>query len=130
MRASFVEPASLIAGILDGFDLLSAGFVHEGRRHVHEDVYFDLVLSPEEAARGGQVLIAIPFRRRCDACWGGGFECVTCGGWGEVVSERELRVLVPPGVRDGQRAALPLELGGLGGGVLSITVRMGDSRGE
>jgi DnaJ-class molecular chaperone len=122
------EPFAIVDWTVDSSDLLASGFIHEGRRREHEDLIFDLLLSPEEAAHGGQVLFSLPLRHRCSACAGSGmvsgFICSTCHGRTEVVHERELEVFVPPHVHDGQRATLPLEVLGVAGGEVTVTVRI------
>src|SRR5688572_24968998 len=51
-------------------------------------VFYDLVLTPDEAALGGRVSFTVPVRR------------------GPFVDVVELTVLVPPGVAEGRRATL------------------------
>ena len=70
-------------------------------------LFFDLVLTPDEAARGGRFSFTIPLR--------------TVGG--ERV-EPELHVLVPPGAHDGQCATLPLAHLGFPRGQVTVTVRL------
>jgi DnaJ-class molecular chaperone len=122
------QPFAIFDSFLDPADLASSGFVHQGRAQMNEDLLFDLVLSPEEAAHGGHIDFAVPLRHRCRACGGqavsGGLPCASCGGRGMVVEERDLEVFVPPHVRDGQRASLPLEALGASGGEVTVTVRI------
>jgi DnaJ-class molecular chaperone len=91
-----VEAPSL-EGLFDSFfdalDLLAGGFVHEGRAREPERLFYDLVLTPDEAARGGRFSFTVPLRRS-----------------GEL-AQPELHVVVPPGARDGQRATLALPQG-------------------
>jgi DnaJ-class molecular chaperone len=100
-------PESLFDTFFDAFDMLAAGFVHEGRVGGGNNVFFDLVLTPAEATRGGQFSFTVPLR----------------GPSGEVV-EPEVHLLVPPGVHDGQRATLPLGHLGLPRGEVTVTVRV------
>lgn len=97
---------SLFDTFFDAFDLLTAGFTHEGRAEQSERLFFDLVLNRDEAARGGRFSFTMPLRRRD----------------GERI-EPELDVLVPPGAHDGQYATFPLEdLGGRG--QVTVTIRV------
>lgn len=100
-------PESLFDTLFDAFDMLSAGFVHEGRIAGGSHVFFDLILTPDEAARGGRFSFTVPLRKPS----------------GEVV-EPELHLLVPPGTHDGQRATLPLGYLGLPRGEVTVTVRV------
>jgi DnaJ-class molecular chaperone len=98
------ERVSPFDAVLDAFDLLSADFLHEGRGD--DRLFFELVLTPDEAARGGRFSFSIPIRR------------------GPFMEEEELSVLVPPGVRDGLRATLPLGHLGVRRGEVTVTVRL------
>jgi curved DNA-binding protein len=98
--------APLFDTFFDAFDLLDAGFLHEGPAAEAERLFFDLELTREEVARGGRFSFAIPLRHRD----------------GELL-EPELHVLVPPGAHDGQRATLPLEHLGVRGQV-TVTLRV------
>jgi DnaJ-class molecular chaperone len=117
---------TLWRGALESIDLIERGFVHEGPARSEEDVvHYDLSLSRAEAARGGRFDFRLPVRRRCRACAGvARANCRACAGEGFVVDEPELEVLVPPGVRDGARAALPLGRLGVAGGRVDVTVRI------
>ncbi len=73
-----------------------------------ETVYFDVVLSAAEAAAGGVFPIAVPVATTCPGC-GGAWErvfCAGCGGSGWVIREREVGLVIPPGVRSGTESIL------------------------
>jgi DnaJ-class molecular chaperone len=127
LTLAFLDVAgTLWRGALENIDLIERGFVHEGPARSEEDVlHYDLSLSPEEAVRGGRFEFRLPVRRRCRACAGvARAGCRACGGEGFIVDEPELEVLVPPGVRDGTRAALWLGRLGVTSGVVDVTVRI------
>jgi molecular chaperone DnaJ len=67
----------------------------------------EIVLSPQEAFWGTTVPLGVPLRRTCTRCGGRGETwqewCAPCGGGGDVSSTHELRLRVPPGVREGAR---------------------------
>lgn len=67
----------------------------------------EIVLTPQEAFFGTQVPLDVPLRRTCPRCGGRGEVwgdwCAACAGGGEVAAAHELRVRIPPGVRDGTR---------------------------
>lgn len=73
----------------------------------------ELVLSPEEAARGGVMPIEVPRARVCPRCAGTGrtgtFGCDLCQGHGlEWETTRAEAILAPP-VRDGTVIDVPLK---------------------
>jgi len=64
----------------------------------------EILLSPEEARRGGLLPIDIPTRSTCKVCGGRGLEswmCLTCDGAGVVLSRAAATLRLPAGVRDG-----------------------------
>ncbi len=81
-----------------------------------EGLNFDLVLTPEEAARGGWLEVGVPAFAACPECGGSGyawlFPCARCGQQGVVESERLVRIDVPPLTPSGSIVEVPL--GGLG----------------
>ena len=110
-RREFAPPMSLstlfddlLPDAFAAFDLDTLGFVHEGRRRpAPEAIHYELRLSPLEAERGGRFRFAVPTRRRAHLLF----------------EERDLEVVVPPGVRDGTRAELALD-----GGLVDVIVRI------
>lgn len=67
----------------------------------------EILLSAREAFYGTNVPLDVPLRRTCPRCGGRGEIwgewCLVCTGGGEVTVAHELRVRIPPGVRDGAR---------------------------
>lgn len=67
----------------------------------------EVSLTPHEAFWGTTVPLDVPLRSTCSRCGGRGETwdgwCLECGGDGEGVVRHELRLRVPPGVRDGTR---------------------------
>ena len=65
----------------------------------------EIVLTPEEAFWGTTLPLTVPMRRTCGRCGGRGETwdewCGICGGDGEIAASREMRLRIPPGVRDG-----------------------------
>ncbi len=66
-----------------------------------------VALTPREAHRGAQVPLAIEVRHTCPLCGGRGefsdARCGVCRGAGSGLLPQQLRLRVPPGVRDGTR---------------------------
>jgi len=75
-----------------------------------------LVLSPEEAARGGLLRFTVPVYYPCPACHGSGdawpLVCQSCSGHGMVIEREQVAVHVPTLVEDGTIFEVPLR--GLG----------------
>jgi len=65
----------------------------------------EIVLTPREAFDGVTVPLDVPLRRTCPRCGGRGETwaewCASCRGLGEVSTDHEMQVRVPPGVRSG-----------------------------
>ena len=76
----------------------------------------EVVLTPEQARRGGLVTIGVPIFLTCPSCRGTGrvwlYQCEYCWGEGLIEAERPVRVQVPALVPDGTIIDIPL--GGLG----------------
>ena len=85
-----------------------------------------MVLTPEEALRGGVFPVAVPVLQACPDCRQDGwvFFCPTCGGRGALQERREFNLAIPPEVADGTSAAVPLDEIGLQGALLRIDVRV------
>lgn len=66
-----------------------------------------VALSRREAREGTVVPLAVPVRSTCGACEGRGEHrgsiCHQCDGTGTEERQHDVRVSVPPGVRDGDR---------------------------
>lgn len=67
----------------------------------------EIILTPQEAFWGAHVPVHVPLRGTCPGCGGRGEVwsdwCAACGGGGEVAVSHEMRLRVPPGVREGAR---------------------------
>jgi DnaJ-class molecular chaperone len=78
-----------------------------------KNLHLELVLTPEEARRGGQLQIRIPAQTSCPTCGGRGavdiYHCYRCMGKGIVFDELPLTVKYPPGISDGYQKALALD---------------------
>ena len=89
----------------------------------------DVVLSPDEALRGGVVGIAVPVFRRCSACGGSGrdwfFPCLWCRQQGFVEQEETVGIELPPLLKSGTVIDVPLRERGIRNFVLRVHVRIG-----
>lgn len=93
-----------------------------------ESLTVEVVLTPEEARRGGRVRVWVPTRATCPTCGGhgavGAYECWRCLGRGALTSESPLDVTFPPGVRDGAVLSVPLSRFGIENFYLTLWFRV------
>ena len=92
-----------------------------------ESLNVEIILSPEEALRGGQVRVFIPSQFKCPACHGRGgvgpFECWRCDGRGVVAGEYPLLVSFPAGI-SGNVVEIPLDRFGIHNFYLKVYFRV------
>jgi len=89
----------------------------------------ELLLSADEAARGGVVEIGVPVFYPCQACHGAGrleASCDDCDGRGMAEEEEQVRLAIPPFVPDGTVLRVPLRGLGIHSMYLQVAVRVGD----
>jgi molecular chaperone DnaJ len=99
-------------------------FTHRlGRAPMAKDLYMEVILTPEEAIRGGVFPVAVPVMAGCPRCEGDPF-CPVCRGRGAVQARREFNLTIPPRTADGTSATVSLEGIGLRGARLLIDVRV------
>jgi molecular chaperone DnaJ len=110
------------------FDLFETG----GPDSESRDLYFEVVLDPEEAVRGCLAPIRFPVQTPCPACFGEGYQgtgfCPACGGRGLVKRWSCVSVAIPPQTVDGAAATFSLDAFGLPGGRLNLVIRVEESR--
>ncbi len=86
----------------------------------------DVILRPDTALRGGLLTVGVPVFYPCPRCHGAGEvwgrPCPGCGASGLAQDEQPVYLQVPPGVRDGAVAQVPLR--GLGIHNLQLRVRV------
>jgi len=94
-----------------------------------EGINVQVVLSTDEALRGGILVLAVPSCSPCERCGGSGrqglFPCDLCDGEGLTEEEEILRVHIPPQVGDGTRIDVPLRGLGLHNFYLCLRLRVG-----
>jgi molecular chaperone DnaJ len=93
-----------------------------------ESLTIEVLLSPEEAAYGGQVRVWIPARATCRACGGlcsvGQYECWRCQGQGVLTTDFPLDLAYPSGLRDGCAVRIPLMRFGIENLYLTVLFRV------
>ncbi len=80
-------------------------------------VTMEVLLTRDQANRGGRVQIRMPLQHPCSTCDGSGevgpFQCWNCGGTGSALNEFSLEVEYPPGIQDFYRIGIPLDRYGI-----------------
>jgi molecular chaperone DnaJ len=113
----------------DFFEGFLPGFFDSERGRIRDkDLYYEAILSPEEAASGGLFPITVPVFVPCPRCRKTGFWedffCPLCMGYGRIKSEREFSLSIPPHVLDGTKIRISMEDIGLKEVYLNIVVRI------
>jgi molecular chaperone DnaJ len=131
---SFHEPSGIRPNLFDeierlfGFDDLFEFFTEPEKRHPNLSVAVEITLTPEEARRGCEIPLKIPFWSNCERCHGKGrirnLICGLCRGQGGKEIEREIKVSIPAGVRNGMEVRIPLKERELGSTELIATVKV------
>jgi molecular chaperone DnaJ len=126
------EPEPLIPrrrSVLSDFETIRPGFEPFFERFVRnftgenipkgerlEALNVELLLSPEEAARGLTVPVGVPTFYRCPQCGGSGrdwlFPCLDCHSQGRIEGEQTVRIRIPARTHD--RAVLEVPIHELG----------------
>ena len=107
-------------------DFVSDSFLElspkQGRRYV------EIVLTPEEARLGGKISFDIPIETACSRCRGTGrvgrLICGFCRGQGQERLEKRVTLSIPPGVRHGTEARIPLDDWKMGNLELVATIQV------
>jgi DnaJ-class molecular chaperone len=83
------------------------------REENQSDFYIEIIVSPEEARVGCELLLKIPIWVICRRCKGTGnirdLICGLCRGRGEVKLEKKIKVTIPSGIKDGMKIRVPLK---------------------
>jgi molecular chaperone DnaJ len=106
------------------------GFYRSRRqRPAHaKQLYLEVILTEEEALRGGVFPLTIPVETSCPHCgtngWPEDSACPACLGLGVVRSRRSFDLSLPPELSDGTTFNVAFDAGGLGETTLFIAVRV------
>ena len=115
----------------DFFNGFIPGFFNKGKGDLYEkDLYFDAILTPDEAASGGLYPIVVPVMVPCPVCsrsglWEGLY-CPLCDGYARIPSEKRFALSMPSNISDGTEISLSLEGIGLKDMYLHIRVSVTD----
>lgn len=109
------------------FEGFLPGFFDPGKKGLEgKDLYYEAILTPQEAVEGGLCPITVPVLEPCPRCgtsglWDG-FFCPLCNGYGRVRAERTFKLRIPPNVTHGTKVKLSLEDIGLKKVILNVIV--------
>jgi DnaJ-class molecular chaperone len=90
---------------------------------------FELILTPDEAQRGGVLPFGLPYLDECRWCGGSGeewpFHCRACRGTGVIEQRRVMNLSLPPRILPDTILEAPLSDYGIGNLYLRLRVRVG-----
>ncbi len=94
-----------------------------------ESLTVEIILSPDEALRGGRLPLSVPVAYPCPNCSGTGriwpFQCGQCLGSGLIKEEETVMISIPPRVRSGSLFEIPLIGLGIHNLYLNVLIRIG-----
>jgi molecular chaperone DnaJ len=107
-------------GFLPGF------YTKERGRSPEKDLFYEIILSTQEARKGGLFPIAVPVIEACPRCgvsevWDK-FFCQECSGNGYIQAQREFSLSIPPNTKHRTEKSISLEDIGLKNTMLNIIV--------
>jgi DnaJ-class molecular chaperone len=101
---------------------------HLPKSMVQRELTVEVLMSPEQAARGGSVPIDFPVAHVCHTCNGTGvagfYLCDDCGGQGMDWESQRIDVLIPANVNDGTNIPVSLKHLGVNNLFLNVLVRV------
>jgi DnaJ-class molecular chaperone len=119
-NAAFERALARVSGSLTAVQVTS--------REYPEGLNTSVILTPDEAAHGGSIFLAVPSCAPCERCGGSGreelFPCRWCDGEGLLEEEEMVRIHVPPGVGDATLMELPLRGLGIHNFYLRVHIRV------
>lgn len=94
-----------------------------------EALNVEVVLSPNEALRGGVIPLGVPVFYPCSVCGGSGhdwvFPCTYCHQQGIIEEEGLIRIRIPPMVSDGTIVEVPIRGLGIHNFYVRLYIRVG-----
>jgi DnaJ-class molecular chaperone len=112
------------------FERFQRNFSHRGTPKGERlaGLNLEVILSPDEALRGGATFLGVPVFHLCPVCSGSGrdwlFACTYCHGQGMIEEEETVRIDIPPMVRDGTVLEVPIHGLGIDNLYLRLYVRL------
>jgi molecular chaperone DnaJ len=94
-----------------------------------QSLTMEIILSPDEALRGGRLPLNVPMVYPCPYCDGTGrvwpYSCGHCSGQGVISDEETVTLVIPPRVRGGTVFEIPLQGLGIHNIRLMAMIRIG-----
>lgn len=85
-------------------------YVPKGERA--RPLHVEVLLSPREARRGGELILRVPVQSVCTSCRGAGhsgyFDCLRCDGTGVILKQFPLELQYPAGMTSDYSVSIPL----------------------
>jgi DnaJ-class molecular chaperone len=112
------------------FDRLWSNFsrLSRPRSEMMESLTLEIMVTPDQARRGGHVRLMVPARAECPTCGGYGgvelYECWRCAGEGAISGEYPLLVSFPPGMSNDYLIRMPLDRFGIRNMYLNVHFRL------
>lgn len=112
-RSAILEMERRYSFVDEFFSGFLPGFFDRAKTSAGKDLYLEVILSSEEASRGGLFPVTVPVLEPCPRCrqtglWEELF-CPVCFGRGVVRAEREFSLSIPPHVAHGTQISLSTE---------------------
>ena len=114
------------------FDRLWSNFsgLSRPKAEMRENLTVEILLSSEQARRGGRVRIALPIQLTCPTCrgrgWVGPFDCLRCNGTGAITDEYPLEISYPAGIISSYITQVALDQLGIHNFYLTVYFRVHD----
>jgi DnaJ-class molecular chaperone len=114
------------------FDRFFSNFdeVNQAQSEHPESLNAVIMLTPEQAIRGGHARVKVPAHVRCPSCSGrggtGAYECWRCGGSGTMNGEYPIVLNYPPGIQDNHEVKLSLERFGMRNLYFTVKFKIND----
>jgi DnaJ-class molecular chaperone len=115
------------------FDWLWSNFSNQSqpKSGLVQNLTLEVILTPEQARRGGNARIMVPTKAVCPTCGGyggvGPYECFRCAGEGASSGEMPVSVSFPPGLTNDHAVMIPLDRFGIRNGQITVLFRPGES---
>ncbi|HPD61211.1 MAG TPA: DnaJ domain-containing protein, partial [Thermodesulfobacteriota bacterium] len=121
---------TVIPSVDEMFDRMVRNFtgkkIPKGERT--QELNVEIILTPDEAQRGGDVPIGVPVFYPCEFCGGSGhdwlFPCIYCQAQGVREDEEVVTIRIPPLIKDGTIFEIPLRGLGIHNFQLRVHIRI------
>ncbi|MGD8992623.1 MAG: DnaJ domain-containing protein [Desulfobacterales bacterium] len=92
-----------------------------------QNLTLEVILTPEQARRGGNARVTVPAQAVCPTCRGHGdvgfYECLRCAGEGAISGEIPVSVSFPPGLTKDHAVMIPLDRFGISNTHITVLFR-------